>query len=125
MGQHRDQLRCAVAPLRWESAVTNLVASLRRRGGTTDDQCPRRGVVAVKYENPPYDLQEAGPPTNIGGPEVPPAPHTLGELNPMPMPAEFSQLDITSTAARIREQKKTRANGFWRLMDDPTQKGYF
>ena len=85
----------------------------------------RRGVVAVKYENPPYDLQEAGPPTNIGGPEVPPAPHTLGELNPMPMPAEFSQLDITSTAARIREQKKIRANGFWRLMDDPTQKGYF
>lgn len=111
--------------LRWDSTVTNFVAPWRRCGGTTDDQCPRRGVVAVKYENPPYDLQEAGPPTNIGGPEVPPAPHTLGELNPMPMPAEFSQLDITSTAARIREQKKTRANGFWRLMDDPTQKGYF
>jgi len=69
--------------------------------------------------------QEAGPPTNIGGLEAPPDPHTEGELNPMPMPAEFSQLDITSTAARIREQKKTRANGFWRLMDDPTQKGYF
>jgi len=56
-------------------------------------------------------VQEAGPPTNIGGPELPPAPHTVGELNPMPIPAELSQLDITSTDARITKQKRTRANG--------------
>ena len=66
-------------------------------------------------------VQEEGPPTNTGGPALP-APHTVGEPNPMPMPAEFSQLDITSTAPRIKQQSKTRANGFWRFMSDSKSK---